>query len=280
VKRIGAELGLQVVDLRGPLLEINRRGQSLRPDFTVVGPDRVHPEAPAHLAMTYLLLKARGETGEVARVGVDMPRGDVREAANCRIDDCRVTPDGAAFLYHAESLPFPVEDAARAALDWVPFTESCNREIVRVTGLSVGVHRLEIDGGFVCAASHEEWAAGIDIATCVSTPQNLQARRVLALGRKRWELIWKRRDLIMVECQAAPEGWTARPKMEQVLPLLDARLQSAAGKDWEGFFRRTGEAYPTSRRLDAEWADRIDELYVEMQREARPVPHRFLLTAV
>jgi lysophospholipase L1-like esterase len=225
MKHIGESLGIPVIDFHGPLTDINRRGQALRPDSTVVGPDRIHPQAVGHLIMTHLFLKAREQPGDIARVTLRAVDAAVLESVTCRVSDCSVLPDGIAFTYQADALPFPVDDAAREALNWVPFTEDFNREILRVTGLGANApYLLEIDGKAICACTGEEWNAGVNLASLSSTPQNIQSHRILKMSQQRWELIWKLRDFVMVECQAAPEGRLRRPSAEEINPLLAARL--------------------------------------------------------
>jgi len=281
MKHIGECLGLQVIDFHGPLTDINRRGQALRPDFSVVGPDRVHPQAMGHLMMTHHFLKARKLSGDVARVTLRAEDAAPLESVTCRVSDCTVLADGIAFSYQADALPFPVEDAAREALDWVPFTEDFNREILRVTGLAAGAfYLLEIDGIAICARAGEEWNGGVNLALLSSTPQNIQAHRVLKMSHQRWELIGKLRDFVMVECQAAPEARLRRPSVEEVSPLLEARLKSAEGKSWEDFIRRTGEEYVADGFHESEWSGQIEEMLANIQAAAQPKSYRVTLRRI
>lgn len=281
VKRIGVSLGLQVIDLYGPLLDINRQGQAIRPDFTVVGPDRIHPESMGHLIITYLFLKARNLSSDVARITVSATDISPQECVNCTVSDFQRGKDFITFTYQAEALPFPVEESAKGALAWVPFTKEFNQEILQVTGLTPNSsYFLEIDGQEICTCLAEEWKSGVNLALQSSAPGTIQAHHVLQLSRIRWELIWKLRELVMVECQASSEGWSQRPSLEQVLPLLDARSKSAVGKDWESFFHKTGEEYPINKPLESEWLRRSEEMLSDIQKAARPKPCRITLRKI
>jgi len=279
IHRLGGKLGLQVVDFHTPMSEINRRGQALRADFSIVGPDRIHPGAFGHMIMLHLLLKACCPSGDVARVTLRAPGAQTVESVNCTVGDYQKSGDGLVFSYRAEALPFPVADEALAALEWVPFHKEFNREILQMTGLEAdALYELQIDGTPICTRDGGAWSRGVDLAEFPSTPQNLQARRVLELSRQRWELIWKLRDFVMVECQAVPDSRPGRPSPDEVCSLLEGRLESAKGQSYEEFFRSTGEDYRLNRLLESEWEQKAGELLSEILKTARPVSHGMRLT--
>ncbi|MDP4228228.1 MAG: SGNH/GDSL hydrolase family protein, partial [Bacteroidota bacterium] len=52
------------VDMLHPMTAINLREQKKNPEFTLTGPDRIHPGNGGHLVMAYLFLKAQGLAGK------------------------------------------------------------------------------------------------------------------------------------------------------------------------------------------------------------------------
>jgi lysophospholipase L1-like esterase len=273
VRSVAAELGLPLVDFYTPMLEINLRNQKEDPSFTLTSKDRVHPEAPGHFVMAYLFLKAQQVPGDVARVLINAADGAVTETANCKVEDVHAGPDGVTFLYRANALPFPVDEEAKPALDWVPFTEDLNRERFAIAGLAPGSsYRLEIDGKTIRTFTAEELAKGVNLAGEHGTPQYQQALQVLDLFKKRWALVTRLRAIAFVEhgtCREIPHPLT----LEQVQPKLEAWMNSAAGKPNEGFFRSCGAAYLTDKPQEKELASQIERLLPDIQAAAKPVPH-------
>ncbi|WP_448635054.1 hypothetical protein [Pedobacter panaciterrae] len=68
------------------MTEINVREQKKKPDFTITGPDRIHPGRGGHLVMAALFLKSQGLSGKpVASVHIDTKNGLV-EAENAKVN--------------------------------------------------------------------------------------------------------------------------------------------------------------------------------------------------
>lgn len=279
LRGIAADFHLPLVDFHSPMLEINLRNQKEDPSFTLTSKDRVHPDAPGHFVMAYQFLKAQEVPGDVAKVSVNAADGTVTAAVNCTVEDVLAGPDGVTFRYLANALPFPVDEAARPALAWVPFTEEMNRETLAVAGLASGSYRLEIDGKPIRTVTAEELANGVNLAEETSTPQYQQALHVLELFKKRWGFVNKLRDIAFVEhgtCREMPRPLT----LEQVQPKLEAWIASAKGKPYEGFFRACGTAYLTDKPQEQELASQIKQLLPEIQAAAKPVSHSFVLAKV
>ncbi len=188
-----------VVDFHAPLTRINAEGQAADPSYTIVGADRVHPGAPGHLVMTYLMLKAQGLPGTVAGLSIDAASGKLT-VERCTVSDL-VRRDGAvSFTSLAESLPFPVPPGARSALTLVPLMAELNREPLSITSLPVGRYELLIDGHLVLEATADDLATGIDLAQNEATPQYRQSVEVRTINDHRHMLISQRlRTLVAVE---------------------------------------------------------------------------------
>ena len=272
---ISTELGTSVIDFYGPMNAVNQRLQAANPAATITGPDRVHPRAPGHLVMFYQFLKAQNAPPEVDHVAINGADGTVAKADNCSVTDAKVGLGNLGFTVTANALPFPVEDAAHPALDWVSFTDDFNREILQVTGLTVGSkYALLIDGAAAGVYSAADLQSGVNLAVESGTPEYHQAQDVLKLVIQRWDLIHKLRDLAMVE-QRVP-GNVPRPlALEQVAALLPARLAEAHGQPWEPTIRRTGEDYLVSKPHESEIAAQAEALLTQARQLAQPKPHRF-----
>ncbi|MFA6962138.1 MAG: SGNH/GDSL hydrolase family protein [Opitutaceae bacterium] len=267
------EQNIPLVDFNTPMRDLTRRLQSADPAATLIGADRTHPQAPGHLLVTALFLEAQGLAGDVWRIAIDADAVKIREAFKCRVENVVKTPNTIEFQYIADSLPFPVEEAAASALDWFPFTEKFNREVLSVTGLEAGRYRLKIDGRDIRGYSSAELALGINLVSESSAPEVKQAKRVWALIQQRANYVRKKRDIVMVEFQAARD--LPRPlTLAEIEPLLAVRLQRAIGGTSEPFIRRTGADYLVNKSMERELELKAREIERGIYEAARPGSHR------
>src|SRR5690606_27633325 len=101
------------VDFLGPMTAINLEGQKKQPEFTITGPDRIHPGNGGHLVMAYLFLKAQGLTGPVADVQINARKKQVSKQENASITNLQVRKNVLSFDYLPKSLPFPIDTTSR-----------------------------------------------------------------------------------------------------------------------------------------------------------------------
>ena len=145
-RKLARERGCGLVDFHAQMNRVLREQQAKDPAFTMMDPARIHPDDAGHMLMTYLFLKAQGMTSTVARMAIDAGSVAVVEAQNCELTQLQKRDRGIAFTYLAKSLPFPVEGNAAAALDWVPFMDDLDQEMLVVQNLTAGNYRVSIDG--------------------------------------------------------------------------------------------------------------------------------------
>ncbi|MDP4210283.1 MAG: SGNH/GDSL hydrolase family protein [Bacteroidota bacterium] len=197
------------VDLLHPMTEINLKGQKIKPEFTITGPDRIHPGNGGHLVMAYLFLKAQGLTGKpVADVKIDASKKKVLQSVNCSVSKVTASGKSISFDYLAKSLPFPIDTVARVfmnpqkqgeALDVIPFTNDLNREILAVAGLRGQKYQVSIDGKVIGSWSAADLAKGINLAVIKTTPQYMQASEIMDLNQKRHDMEWQIRNYYWVQ---------------------------------------------------------------------------------
>jgi len=271
-EEVAVQFGIPFIDVHSPMKRLSEEIHKSDPSATIVGPDRVHPQAPGHLLLMSFLLKAQEAPGTVARVEINAEMGTVKEMDRCLVDNVKASRDAVSFSYLAQSLPFPVEDEAVVALKWTPFNEEYNQEIIAIQGLESGNYSLKIDDDFIREYTSVELAKGVNLALQPNTPQLRQARKVLALISERAGIVRKRRDIFMVEIQAAKD--LQRPvTLAQIQPLLAARLQAAIGQPWESYIRRTGDEYLENKSQEEGFLAGAQELLSRARKVARPEPH-------
>lgn len=178
VRALATKNKATVVDFHGPMTALNLERQKKDPKWTIVGPDRVHPAAPGHLVMAWLLLKAQGAPAVVSRIKVDAAACKLLESVNAEVTGVEKKPQGIAFTVLAKALPLPIDSSARPALELVPIEKDLNQELLTVTGLGKGPFELRIDGATVGRYTSAELARGVNLALNDATPQFKQAQTV------------------------------------------------------------------------------------------------------
>jgi len=181
----GRDRAVPVVDFNTPLLRINAERQKVDPEFSVIGPDRVHPGVQGHTVMTYCFLRGQGIAGPVARVEVNAAAGTAK-TENAGVTGLETKNGRLSFVYTPKALPYPAEALpfASPGQEWVPFTEELNREWLVVRGLAQGRWALTMEGKTVGAFTSDELAAGIDLACETNSASYRQSHEVFAVARQ------------------------------------------------------------------------------------------------
>ena len=186
VRKLAAANPGRVVDLHGPMTELNGKQQESDPTWTIVGRDRVHPGAPGFLMMTWLFLKSQGAPAIVSKVAVDASADHITESLNAEVTAVTSGDDGGvSFTVFAKALPYPVDPAAKEMLELLPIEDDLNQELLSVAGLEEGTYELRINGTSVGQYPATELAGGINLAFNDATPQFKQARQVAQHNAKR-----------------------------------------------------------------------------------------------
>ena len=279
VRAIAQEFQIPTVDFNSPLSSINAQKQKLDPHFTIIGPDRVHPKEPGHLIMAAEFLKAQQLTGIVSRIEIDTTAKRAGALENCEVSDLSIKPEAVSFACNEHSLPFPVSDAAKPALQLIPFVKDFDQETLCVTGLAPGNYELKIDGQSVHTYTAAELAAGVNLALETNTPQYQQALAVQAEIGKKWSAMDKIRTIAYVEFSAWPDA--PRPVNITLLqPKLDTQLAAASGKSYQPYIRDQQKKYHELKTHEAEFPIQQEE-GVRAARQAAVIrPHQFSLNHV
>ncbi|MFA6962700.1 MAG: SGNH/GDSL hydrolase family protein [Opitutaceae bacterium] len=271
---------LSLIDLHGPLTALNTRLQQDDPAFTLIGPDRVHPTAPGHLLMAYHILKAQSAPADVARVTLAADTLQITETHNAAVTAlARPAADRLTFTVHARALPFPIDPAARPALDWVPFLDDLNREILRITGLAPGDWTLAVDGQSLRAYTADELAVGVNLAAEANTPQNRQATLVLNLIKRRCA-IEASGPRTLAQIEHGPLNALPRPiSFEAAQPVVERKLAELRASDNRraAYFISIHERYLEMKPKEAETRAELARLAEEIRAAARPVARTYTL---
>lgn len=268
------------VDLMRPMTAIDDLEQKKDTNFTLTGPDRIHPGNAGHFAMAWLFLKAQGLANSVvADVEINAANTKLLKALNCTVSNVASAAGKLSFVYKANSLPFPSDDQSRVwenpqkqsdALNVIPFTEEFNKEMLKLDGLQDGSqYKLTIDGKKIGEWSGAEFKQGINLALQQNTPQYMQSQQVAELMLQYRELEQKLRSYYWLQ-------YNFFKKKDMYLQDTPAALDSVnvnAKKDWAVASKR--DTYQEARKpvVRATWEkmmkDIVDKIYIVNQ----PVKH-------
>lgn len=188
-------------------------------------PDRIHPDEGAGMLVGTAILRAWNFEPVVTTVRID--------ASSNRVVSTRTKATSVGHLAWDqldESLPLPVDQtnkgialAYRASDDF----RGLNREVLEVDHLEPGTYHLIIDGQKITAASADEFARGIDLATLL-TPMLRQSLDLYTLVQKKKHLDfvrWRDVGISFAKRRTTPAAVRA---LQQLIDELDANLSRMA----------------------------------------------------
>ncbi len=196
VRDLAAKNKGTVVDFHGPMTTFNLDGQKADPRYTIVGPDRVHPDDPGMLMMAWLFLKTQGVSPVVSKVTVDAAAARAAECVNAEVTAVAKKGGGVTFTVLEKALPLPVEPGAKPVLARLPIEKDLNQELLAVAGLANGTYEVRVDGAAAGRHSAAELAQGINLAFNEATPQCKQAQGVAKLNEQRRDAEVQARSLL------------------------------------------------------------------------------------
>jgi lysophospholipase L1-like esterase len=277
---LAAQFGGGQVDFHGPMTALNLEQQKRDPHFTLIGPDRVHPGDVGMLVMAYLYLKAQGVPGVVSRVQIDGVRGQAIAGSNATLTDVHVTPSTVEWDCLEGALPMPIEEAARPALELVPFISDLDREMLIVRLAQGGTYRLTIGALPVGDYTREQLAAGINLATNPTTPQYKQAARVTALNEQRRNLEIRLRSYAQMRCLLVGEK-VDESNEAAVQAYFDKFLsQFPPGSGYRPYFSAQIKTYLAVKTTHSEIEAQIEALQQQLWVRNQPQKLHYALAAV
>lgn len=270
--------GWAYVDLFHPMTDINVREQQKKPDFTITGPDRIHPGRGGHLIMAALFLKSQGLTGKpVATINIDAKKGLVA-VENAKVAINKKSNDGLSFSYLANALPFPIDSVSGVwenpqtqadALAVYPFIQEFNQETLKVGNLKKGNYDLLIDGKMIKNFSADSLAKGINMALLGNTPQYQQAVSIMYLNDLRLDLEKKLREYYWLHFNY----FKAQNMLFDDSEPAFQKVAEKAKTDW--FVKSKMGTYQTARLPEVRkmWEDNIQQLTDKIYQINKPKSH-------
>lgn len=249
IRKVAEKYDAPLVDLYAAMNSINLKGQENDPDFTIVGPDRVHPGAPGHLIMAFEIIKTILPADEVSNTELDAKR---------RLE----------FKVTEPALPFPLDESLEPILEFMPWYETYNREMLSVKKLARGNYILKIDDAAIGTFSSRELKKGINMAAFHNTPQYQQAETIMDLCFKYNRVQNQLRVLYMIEFRDLKD-YQGDGSLADKKAYLEAKCETQKDKSWYPYMVKTTAAYfenlPEREGFEQELIDLRDEIYTRNQ---------------
>ncbi len=272
IKSLATKRDLVVVDQNTLLLEINSREQKSNPKFTIVGPDRVHPQDSGHFAMAYEIIRTLHAPSVVSEVHIDAQHGKVVKRENCDVE----YQGGLTFGVTSNSLPFPITQRFADVQRLISFEEEYNREILCVIGLDQSCYSLEIDGVKVGEYSDTELSNGVNLASNNKTPQYSQALDVFRLCEERQKNQALLRDIANLEIGKL-DKYRKSTGFNSFVEFLYADAEKSKGKSWYEYGKSVVRRYEANKSREAEILAYFNNLQGNIYKKAQPKLHTYKL---
>jgi lysophospholipase L1-like esterase len=259
---------MRSIDMFSPLNNLTRLARQDDADFTFIR-DAIHPGTNGQLIMAHAWLEDLGMRGPVSNLTL-VP--NQKDGYRCRvsggeISNLKVDGETVEFDFLADSLPWVTPEDTQVAAKMLRLDHRFSREGFQVHGLKPGKYVLSIDDVEIGTFSHTQLAAHIELQRFPSTPQSVQAAKVVAMNKKRNETTVRAlRDhwYLSRNLQRLKRRWN-----ETTDEAEKAKLGERVARDeqkMEGFEKRLAE-------LEAQAAAELKQIYAA----AQPVSHRYRL---
>lgn len=153
-----------------------------------LGGNPVHPGPVGQLMMSSVLLKELGATGFVSSASVDFS-GKILDTTGCLVSNVKVENGGISFDRLDESLPMPIPDEGRSALNIFPLIEELSQWILSIHSMPEGVYDVFIDGIKTASISSGDLGKGWNMGLLEKGPVADQCRQILNLVSVKEKLV-------------------------------------------------------------------------------------------
>jgi lysophospholipase L1-like esterase len=273
------------VDFNRPMVAINLAHQQQDTLFTLQGKDRIHPYNDGHMVMAYLFLKAQGLSGvKVADVIIDADSKSILKQENCQLSNLNIKGSTINVTYQAFALPYPTDTEPRGGgvqlrsqadgLQWVPFTNQFNQEMLTVKGLKAKQrYRVKIDSALIGSWTGHNLDEGINLATIQSTPQYQQALAVMHLNEERWSIERRLREYYWLQYSLLKLKGLYGQNGENIVDSLT----TYAHKDF--FVGATLNTFKTARfeQVRTAWQREMEVLIDQIYKINKPILHQLTI---
>lgn len=281
IKAMASIYNLEVVDFYESMNKINIEEQKRNENFTIVGPDRIHPGTLGHFIMGYQLVNTiTKEHRLVSSLSINLKKKKVKENINCKVDELSISKSNFSFTLTENSLPFPDKHFDKKGMLLIAFNENLNQEIIQFKGLKKGKYLLKIDNKEVETFTSNELKNGVSIAT-LNTPQLLQAEQVSQVAKEIMRLQHKIRDMRMVDYTIF-KVYDNKMSKEEKVNLLNQKLEefNDISISWHKYFQKLLTSYKENIDQEAIIKSEIEAKRSLLFKISKPTTHQYSVEKV
>jgi lysophospholipase L1-like esterase len=277
IKTLSNKYNAKIVDFNGEMNNINRKALTQNPYFMLAGADRIHPEIWGHFLMASIFLKTIESPKKVSLIEIDFATKKLINKENCDISNLNFLKTQLTFKCIEKSLPFPVHDNYKTALQYCTFEADYNQQVYKIHNLKKGKYILTIDNEPIDTLSNIELEKGINLARYYNTPQYKQAEKIMKLYFERHELISDNlRNLAMIDYNVLANR--KKPDdINETKQLLAQTVESAKGKPWYEYMKNVTNEYLINKPNQEKNILKITEILNQIYIINQSVPHIYKL---
>jgi lysophospholipase L1-like esterase len=279
VRETAVKYNALIVDFYTVLKRINLEQQTKDSTFTLIGPDRVHPGLVGNVVMAYTFLKSMHSDSIVSEIEIDTSTKILLKSTNCKINKLNVTSKGIYFQAKEFSLPFPVMECAKEALDLVPFQQNLNRETFKISNLAQGEYWFIIDEDTIGKFSDSQLSTGLNLADFKHTPQYKQALHVMDISWKKHLLVsQKLRNIALVDFTVLKDKNFST--MTEIQHFLNAELEEINEKPYYPWLKTKYNEYLKLKPEETSLQKKVEQLNKKIYKYNKPKKHRYKIQQI
>lgn len=209
LKNLATKEGVNVVDVNTATAAITEAIADSAEE-EIYQPDRIHPNKRGHFVIANEIIKTLyADYGLVASVEVDIAADSI-DAENANVRDLAIDGNTVIYTYNPKALPMGVDSKVSTASsyhsgyseaearypEFVDFTDTMNREIIKITGLAEGSYDVFFDDDVIGTFTASDLANGVNIAILANNPGQIKAK---AIVDAEFSLYWTKNRVRNVE---------------------------------------------------------------------------------
>jgi lysophospholipase L1-like esterase len=217
------EKAIPVVDLNAAYAKTVAKIKAGAPSFKFTG-DSIHPNAVGQALMAFLILKGIGADGRILDLAIDAKAGKVVRSEGQTVTELTKSKDGLVMTRKVSAFPFETSGSP-AGIDFAPWYDTLNRNMLTVTGLSAPWYILtaDDDGKPLKVLSKDELARGVNLSDLgIGLPEYRTAGFIASLVDEKHSARYARWRTTLLPGVSSPSQFTPYlPETTETLYLAD-----------------------------------------------------------
>lgn len=279
VRETATKHNAPVVDFYTLMNQINQQKQYEDSTFTLIGPDRIHPGMVGNLVMAYTFLKSMKSDSIVSEIEIDANTKILLKSTNCELNKLNVNSKGICFQAKELSLPFPIMESAKTALELVNFQPDLNRQTIKIRNLAQGEYWFIIDNDTVGKFSNAQLSKGLNLSDFNNTPQYKQAEQLMDIAWEKHLLVsQKLRNIALVDFTVMKDKNFST--MTEIQHFLDAELEKIKEKPYYPWLKTKYNEYLKLKPEEATIKKKVEQFNNKIYKYNKTKKHKYKIQQI